>query len=241
MKRGLFMTGVMAAALVVGGLVVPALGAPPARKQPSQSADLRGFSGLNSFTPASADPKLAALLARNGLDDSEFRFTPAESRNARSRAITVAVRARSAAASREAQRGGVDVPDVAENIGLKPIAYNLGVAVGWKHFAISGDVAKFDLASQPGSHERADVGVTYSGRRFSGRVVATAERPLAGTPRIVDQQPSYAIELGGSYSIARGVDVTAGVRYKSENFRLDRLSDNRRDSQAVYIGTALRF
>jgi len=36
--------------------------------------------------------------------------------------------------------------------------------------------------------------------------------------------------------------VTAGVRYKSErNNRLEALQDNRRDSQAVYLGTAFRF
>ena len=46
----------------------------------------------------------------------------------------------------------------------------------------------------------------------------------------------------GSYSLTRNLDVTAGVRYeRSERERLPRLTDDRRDSQAVYVGTAFRF
>ncbi len=240
MLRSRLIAGTMLGALIVAGVVAPAIGAPQQARSSFDRADTHGLAGLGSFTPSAADPKLAALIARAGLNDDDFRFTPAESRRSGSRAVTVAVRARSAAVSRQAQRSVVDVPDAA-SIGLKPIAYNLGVAVGWKHFAVSGDVSRIDLAGAPGSRERADVGVTYAGRRFSGRVVATADRPLAGTPKLVGDAPSYAVELGGAYSLSRRIDVTAGVRYKSENYRLDRLTDNRRDSQAVYIGTALRF
>jgi hypothetical protein len=35
--------------------------------------------------------------------------------------------------------------------------------------------------------------------------------------------------------------VTGGVRYKIQHDRLEPLTDQRRDSQAVYIGTAFRF
>jgi hypothetical protein len=47
--------------------------------------------------------------------------------------------------------------------------------------------------------------------------------------------------VGGSYSLTRNFDVTAGVRYKTERDRLERLKDDRLDSQAVYVGTAFRF
>jgi hypothetical protein len=35
--------------------------------------------------------------------------------------------------------------------------------------------------------------------------------------------------------------VTAGVRYRSDRERFVKVDDDRRDSQAVYLGTAFRF
>jgi hypothetical protein len=35
--------------------------------------------------------------------------------------------------------------------------------------------------------------------------------------------------------------VTGGVRYNIERDRLTTLQDDRRDSQAVYVGTAFKF
>jgi hypothetical protein len=193
------------------------------------------FGGIGSFTPAAADPKLAAMLARSGLAGSSFRFTPAESREGSSRNVTVAVRARTIRGSQEAS--AVTVPSIA----VAPIAYNLGVSVGWKRFAVAGAVAKVDLGVQPGGREAVDVGVSYTGKGFGGRVKAVADRPLATTPKLIADDPSYSLDVGGSYSLTRNLDVTAGVRYKSEEERLPRLVDNRRDSQAVYVGTAFRF
>ena len=48
--------------------------------------------------------------------------------------------------------------------------------------------------------------------------------------------------MGGAFSIARNLDVTAGARYRIARDRLEPISrDERRDSQAVYVGTAFRF
>jgi len=196
---------------------------------------LRG--GIGTFTPAAADPKLAAILARSGLPEAGFRFTPSETRRG-GRAVTVAVRARSTRSTAIASRGDVIA---ATPVSLAPIAYNLGVSVGWKRFAVAGDVTRIELLTQPGSTERASAGVSYAGSRVSGRVQAAAERPLANTPVLIGDKPSYSIDLGGSYSLTRNFDVTAGVRYKSEQDRLPKMTDNRRDSQAVYVGTAFRF
>ena len=201
-----------------------------------RAASAIGAGGIGSYTPASADPRLAAVLGRAGMASSGFRFTPSVADRGTSRAVTVAVRARSNRAVAVADRSVPTSP-----VALAPIAYNLGVAVGWKRFALSGDLAKVDLAGQPGSRESADVGVSYTGRAFSGRVKAEAARPLANQPRLVAEEPSYALDVGGAYSITRNLDVTAGVRYKSERERLPRLTDTRRDSQSVYVGTAFRF
>ncbi len=67
-----------------------------------------------------------------------------------------------------------------------------------------------------------------------------ADRAIEGSPRAIADMPSYSVDLGGSYSLTRNLDVTAGVRYRTDRERLARL-DERRDSQGVYVGTAFRF
>ena len=235
---GRTIAGIFGGAVIVAAMfAVPAIGAPDsslrATKRTIVTPRMAG-----SFTPSAADPKMAALFARGGLDTSGFRFTPSEARNG-NRAVTVAVRARSSQSGRDSLR----VAAVSPSVGLAPIAYNLGVAVGWKRFAVSGDVAKVDLAGAPGSREAADLALSYAGNKFTGRVSASADRPLAGigTPRAVTEESNYSLDVGGSYSLTRNLDLTAGMRLKSERERLTRLDDDRRDSQAVYVGTAFRF
>ncbi|MES2339838.1 MAG: hypothetical protein V4537_17220 [Pseudomonadota bacterium] len=226
----------LAAAVAAAWAVAPAMGAEDGRAAPRRIAV--PTAGIGSFTPASGDPRLAAVLARAGISGNGFRFTPSGAGKTGARAVTVAVRARS---NRGAAAAAEPLATGAAPVALAPIAYNLGVAVGWKRFALSGDLAKVDLAGQPGSRESADLGVSYTGAAFSGRVKAEAARPLANQPRLIADQPSYSIDVGGAYSITRNLDVTAGVRYKSERERLPQLTDTRRDSQSVYVGTAFRF
>jgi hypothetical protein len=131
--------------------------------------------------------------------------------------------------------------NVAPTVGLAPISYNLGVAVGWKRLAVSSDIARIDLAGMPGSRETADVAVSYTANRFTGRVKASTDRPIEGVAKLIDTPSSYSLDMGGSYALTRNLDVTAGVRYRSDRERLARLDDDRRNSQAVYLGTAFRF
>lgn len=238
---GRTIAGIAMGVLVAAGIAVaPAIGAPDNGNRAEKRVNLTRSAG--SFTPASADPRLAAVFARGGLDTAGFSFTPSDSRRAGSRAVTVAVRARSTRSVLNAERTSAAASVAAPQVTLAPIAYNLGVAVGWKRFALSSDVARVDMAGLPGSRERMDVGLSYTGKRFSGQVKAIADRPLAGTPKLVEEAPAYALDVGGSYSLTRNLAVTAGVRYKTERDRLERLKDdNRVDSQAVYIGTAFRF
>lgn len=231
------LSGLGLGALVAAGLVMaPALQAQENRAPHVAKRQFPSVSGgIGMFTPAAADPKLAAVLARSGLPDSGFRFTPAESRPG-SRAVTVAVHARSTRVVADTARAMTAPP-----VNLAPIAYNLGVSVNWKRLALAGDVTRVELLGQPGSREHADVGVSYIGKRASGRVQAVTDRPLTNTPVLIGDSPSYSIDVGGSYSLTRNLAVTAGVRYKSERDRLPRLTEERRDSQAVYVGTAFRF
>lgn len=235
MTKGRMLTGIAGVALVAAAaIVVPsALDAAPTRVAHVHRA-LAPAVTLGAFTPVAADPRLAAMFARGGIDAGEFRFTPAESRPA-SRKVTVAVRART---SRDSTRTAL-----ASNaaVGLAPIAYNLGVAVGWKRFAVSGDVGRLDMASRPGSREAADVALSYSLSRFTGRVKAAADRPFADAPSLTESAPSYSVDLAGSYKLTRNLDVTAGVRYRADRERFTQVETDRRDSQAVYVGTAFRF
>ena len=226
---------ILAGVLVTAGLVIaPASGAGTDRAEARAVRRAAPVRAALVFTPAAADPRLAAVFARGGLDSGGFRFTPAE--NGREhRAMTVAVRARTVR------------PDTVRAIGgdaataLAPIAYNLGVAVGWRRFGIAGDVRRVDMASQPGGREAADVTVSYAGNRVTGRVKAAADRPYAAVAPRVETERSYSLDLGGSYRLTRNLDLTAGLRYRTERDQLVRLDDTRRDSRAVYVGTAFRF
>jgi len=64
------------AAIAAAGLVLtPAFAATSSKKRPA--AVSLSFDSLSSFTPANADPKLAAALAGKSLSLTDFKFTPA--------------------------------------------------------------------------------------------------------------------------------------------------------------------
>jgi hypothetical protein len=193
-------------------------------------------SGIGTFTPAAADPLLAAALARTGLPNTGFRFTPVATIG-RSNAITVAVRAQSSRRVFVNDR----IALVAPTQGIAPVAYDLGVGVGWKRFALQGDVGRIENGLLSGGRDTADVAVSYNTKKWSTRVQVAAERPTGTVPRSISGNESVALDVGGSFRLTRNLDVTAGVRYKSERNRLELPTDDRRDSQAVYVGTAFRF
>jgi hypothetical protein len=230
------------AALAAGGLVLsPAVAASSlnAKKRPAPVS--LSFDPISSFTPANADPKLAAALGNSkGLALTDFKFTPAPAKGRPSQ-VRVAIRARTSApaptalADASAPTASVDA--------LKPTGYNLGVAIGWKRFAVSGDVAKVqDANSALGGRDSAVVGVSYSlNKRITTRVAVGADRteghPLPG----LHKPDNYSLDVGGSYDLSRRIALTGGVRYNIERDRLSALTDARRDSQAVYVGTAFKF
>jgi hypothetical protein len=235
-RKALAMGGV---ALAVA-LAMPAIGAssdltPKFLKRPV-SLSARG--GIGSFTPAAADPRVAAIFARAGLANSGFRFTPASSVKPGSKAVTVAVRAISTTGKMETLRVSAAPP----TLSLTPVAYNLGMAVGWRRFALAGDVARVDMAGLPGSREKIEAGVSYNAPKWSGRLQVGQDRPIDVPTANLTGGRSVNFDLGGSYALARNLDVTAGVRYKAEQRdRLQLIDDGRRDSQAVYLGTVIKF
>ncbi|MBA2935497.1 hypothetical protein HZF05_15525 [Sphingomonas sp. CGMCC 1.13654] len=226
--------GVVVASLAL--LLVPdAASAAQIQKKRAPKPAANVASSIGSFTPAAADPRFGSTFGRGGLASSGFRFTPSLGPGA-SRRVTVAVRA-----SRATPAPGATA--VANTYaGFTPYAYNLGVAVGWKRFAVTSDYSKVDLGTVPGSHEAADVALSYGGKHWSTRLAVAADRSFGDTSRLIGaEQQAVAVDFGGSYSINSRFDVTGGVRYRVEKDRLVQLSDDRRDSQAVYIGTAFKF
>jgi hypothetical protein len=222
----------LAAVSAVGLLLSPAIAAPAKKKAPAVAVS---FDPLSNFTPAGADPKLAASVGGRGLSLTDFKFTPAAAKSRPSQ-VRVAIRARPDALRTRAGDAGSASPVTA----LTPASYNLGAAVGWRSFAISGDVAKTESRNPAiGNKESAVVGVSYSLKRFTGRVAVGAERDDR-VPALRERE-NYSLDVGGAYNITRSLALTGGVRYNVERDRNAVVSDNRRDSQAVYVGTAFKF
>jgi hypothetical protein len=224
------------AALAAGGLVLsPAVATTTTAKKRPPAVSL-SFDPVSTFTPANADPKLAAALAGKGLALTDFKFTPAPAKGRPSQ-VRVAIRARTTAPTQLA-----DANATAAVNALTPTTYNLGVAIGWRRFAVSGDVAKVkDADPAIGGRESAVVGVSYSLQRFTGRVAVGAERTAGNPLPALRKGDNVSLDVGGSYDISRRIAVTGGVRYNIERDRLSALQDDRRDSQAVYVGTAFKF
>lgn len=228
------------AALAAGGLVLtPAIAATPSKKRPA--AVSLSFDPISSFTPANGDPRLAAAFAGKSLALTDFKFTPAPAKGRPSQ-VRVAIRARTIAPEVQTRLASATVPTTAVNA-LSPTGYNLGVAVGWKRFAISGDVAKVEDANKAlGGRESAIVGVSYSlTNRLTTRVAVGADRSDGHPLAALRKGDNVSLDVGGSYDITHHIAVTGGVRYNIERDRMAALQDVRRDSQAVYIGTAFKF
>jgi hypothetical protein len=120
---------------VAGLVLTPAIAMPTKKKA---AAVALSFDPVASFTPANADPKLAAALAGKGLALTDFKFTPAPAKGRPSQ-VRVAIRARVMSPAQTALAEAA-VPTAAVNA-LTPTGYNLGVAVGWPRVAAMYSIA----------------------------------------------------------------------------------------------------
>lgn len=232
--------GVAVGALIAAGTVAPALGAADQLKRPVAA---RPDLPMTGFTPASADPKLAAMLAKAGIGGTSLGFTPAEPQRATDKpvTVTVAVRARSFVV-RTLPRGTAEAPGAAapgSTPNITPIAYDLGVSVGWQRFALPPE-------KQGESGRGTGLGLIETNAslppRRPARVRVVSDASASSAFVGPDPLPQTgAIDVGGAYRLTKHVDLTAGVRYREQSYRLDRGLDSRQDNRAVYIGTALRF
>jgi hypothetical protein len=206
------------------------------KKRPAAVA--LSFDPISSFTPANADPKLAAALGGKSLALGDFKFTPAAAKG-RSSQVRVAIRARVLSPAHPA----APEANASTALAMAPSGYNLGVAVGWRRFAVAGDLAQVKSVDPAiGGREAANVGISYSlNNHLSTRVAVGADRATGNPVPGLRQGNNVSFDLGSSYSLSRHLSLVGGVRYNIERDRYSTLQDNRRDSQAVYVGTAFKF
>ena len=231
------MTSGKAAALLAAAALVmtPAIGLAAASKRRPPPIAL-SFDKISTVTPASADPRLAAIFAGRGASIADFKFTPAAAKGRPSQ-VRVAIRARGAPTPARS----VEVATASTFTGIAPAQYDLGVAVGWKGLALAGDVKRTNSVDPViGTRETAVVGVSYNLKRFTGRVAFGGERNDSRVAPLA-RPDSVSVDVGGSYNLSRNIAVTGGVRYQIERDQVPALADDHRDNKAVYVGTAFKF
>ena len=192
---------------------------------------------LGQFTPASGDPRLIARYAKISAGaHSNFVFTPAlTAENRQNRAITVVIRARddaSSAGMTAALAQGRKAP-----VAITPVAYNLGASLGFEKFVTPALPRGLDLRNLPQTKAPEQ---NEKKSRFATKMMARPNDPAGATDRLTTPGDEQSVDVVSSYRLTKNIDVTAGVRYKSDD-SVQPLTDARRDSQAVYVGTAFRF
>ncbi len=229
------------ASLVFSPVIFPAFAA---KLQPGASVLLA------PFTPAGVDTRLAKKFEQQSqaLGVSRFPFTPAGMDTGRNRTMTVAARTDSLlSANAVSVKNMLSLmePGSTKTVRVNPSDYRLSAARGWQGFVLpktqklQAAVPLSDLAGR--GDFRLDDNAKRPASRFNTKMVLDQTRQAAPSPRGNAASGDYLVDVGGSFSISRKIDVTAGVRYNSERDRVIPQANNAQDSEAVYVGTKIRF
>lgn len=198
---------------------------------------------IGPIIPASVDARLARTISLSSLGRGQmFRFTPAGSATRPDRSVTVAVRVDPEAARAISARQGLVEPAVASANGslrIAPTAYSLGVSRGFQSFTAAGEPRRGEMPDL--SAFRLNAGTPDEPSRLNARIALDQREKTGQAPRTLEANGEQTVDVGGSFSLTRNINVTAGVRYSQERDRLLPLSDGQKDSQAVYVGTQFRF
>lgn len=231
-----------AGSLLLSPVIVPAFAA----QFYDNSASTKNW--IERFTPAGVDSKLAIKAERNAVQGNAFRFTPAGLGDRASKTMTVAARVdlsgssdavsiRSAIAKFEAGAGST--------VRVNNSSYQLTASRGWQGFKLPANAVQVEQPRLSGMVGKGDFRLDDAGKkkpsRFNTDVSVGKVGNSAPNPRGTAAAGDYAFNVGGSFSISRRIDVTAGVRYASERDRVAPAADSRPDSEAVYVGTKIRF
>lgn len=197
------------------------------------------------FTPAGGDSLLVQKLSSARIVSSaRFPFTPVSAGENPNRTITVAARANSRlTANAVSVRNGIAELQVGNGMAMRlsSVDYRLTTSKGWQGISVPTQ----RLSSMPmtelgkGGFRLEESGKKLS--KFSTNIRLDQNREAAPPARGTSASGDYKLDVGGSFSISRKIDVTAGVRYASENDRVLPRVDSRKDSEAVYVGTKIRF
>ena len=207
---------------------------------------------LFAFTPASADPAMAELIAkRSGGQMGMMQFTPAgAAASGAERSVTVAVRVDRRTADALVSRSTIagTTPVAAESgLSLAPTRYNLGIARGYGSFA-QAPARKPALSGALSDANIPDLSTFSAPRRNSGEPSRFAARVEMEDGRTAgrredarDTVSDQMVDVGGSYRLTNNLDITAGVRYEQDRDLVPLPDVEQQDSQAVYVGTQFRF
>jgi hypothetical protein len=243
-------SGIAAASLAFSPMLFPAF-----------AAQLGGNAAASTiwpatYTAAGVDRKLAAKFNRVETGrklaistGNAFVFTPAGISRGVSRTMTIATRTDSPLSSNAiSTRNLTRSIDVAAATGasLNKTDFSLKAARGWQGFklpetvrlAVKAPVA--DIAVAAGGF-RLDDKTAVRKSRFKTDVKLDKARDAAPSPRGNAAAGEYKVGLESSFSLSRRIDLTAGVRYNSERDRVVPTVDERKDNEAVYVGTKIRF
>jgi hypothetical protein len=245
MAAGLWLAGAVSLLALPSAVLAFATDFEPRFATPPASGAMQAIDSA----PASGatPPRLAAAIPMRSLAKGPlYPFTPAGTPNRPDRSVTVAVRVDSGEAQVISVRGRrPQIADGATPLRIAPTAFNLGVSRGYLNFAQTlmaptetrkldiPDFDRFSIASGGGGTDPA---------RLRPRIVVDEKQAAGRAPRTFAGDGDDQVDVGGSYSLTRNLNVTAGVRYSQQDReRLHPLTDGKQDNQAVYVGTQFRF
>jgi hypothetical protein len=237
-----FALSVATASFALSPMIMPAFAAKATGPEETAAP-----SWIAMFTPAGGDSVLAQKFSATQIaSNARFPFTPASAGEGRNRTITVAARANSRLTAGAVSIRNVMAPSevgAGKGLRLAAVDYRLTASKGWQDFALPkahARVAKTPLSDVGKGGFRLDESAQKPSK-FSTKIKLDQNKEMAPPARGGAASGDYKLDVGGSFSISRKIDFTAGVRYASENDRVIPLADNRKDSEAVYVGTKIRF
>ncbi len=237
-----------AALLATGSLALSPIIAPAFAAKSFEKAQATSQDWLGTFTPAGVDSRLAARFAATAArgGDQRFPFTPARADQSRNRTMTVAARTDSpltAGAVSIRNAIGVVEAGAGKTTRLAVTDYRLSASRGWQGFALPS-APKLAAPAPVSELGKGTFRLDEKGNKpskFSTNIKLDQNAAVAPPVRGSAAAGDYKLDVGGSFSISRKIDVTAGVRYASERDRVIPAADDRKDSEAVYVGTKIRF
>ncbi len=184
-----------------------------------------------------------------------LRFTPAGAADSSvARSVTVAVRVdqQTADALATSSSIGISRGNDASAVSLRvtPTRYNLGLARGYSSFAQAParTIATPTLSSNLSNARIPDLSqftprstTREEPSRFAARIELEEDAKADVVPVSGETLTDQMLDVAGSYSLTRNLDITAGVRIEQDRDLIPVPDLDQQDSQAVYIGTQFRF